>query len=144
MKKNLICGFAAMMLCIGNLNVQGREKPTPADTPLSQQEKLDRGFVRIQTGTASAFLSWRLQNTDDEHTSFIILKNDEPATEPLRDVTSYRIIASKTVDLKLVTLQNGVPTDTIEPQTFNAATHHVLQLQRPNGGTAGSGSDAND
>ena len=143
MKKNLICGFAAMMLCIGNLNVQGREKPTPADTPLSQQEKLDRGFVRIQTGAASTFLSWRLQNTDDEHTSFIILKNDEPATEPLRDVTSYRIIASKTVDLKLVTLQNGVPTDTIEPQTFNAATHHVLQLDRPTGGTVGTGDEKN-
>ena len=126
--------------------VQGREKPSPADTPKSQNEKLDRGFIRIQPGTyGNAFLSWRLLDTDDEHTSFVILKNDEPVTAPLRNVTSYRpTSAFAQHDFKLVTLQNGEPVDTISPKLFNAATHHVIQLQRPNGGTVGTDSEASE
>ncbi len=123
--------FALSLMMWSITPAAGREKPSPADTPGSQQEMLNRGFVRIQTGSFSPFLSWRLLNTDDEHTSFVILKDEVPLnSEPLRNATSYRpSLASASNVLKLVTLQNGVPVDTIEPQIFNAATHHVLQMQ---------------
>ncbi len=146
MKKLNLFFLSLLAFCGTSVPVEGREKPSPADTPLSQQEKLDRGFIRIQNGVFSSFLSWRLQATDDEHTSFIILKNETPVTSaPLRNVTSYRPTLAQASDvLKLVTLQNGEPVDTIEPKVFSAATHHVIQLQRPSGGTVGTGSDANE
>ncbi len=146
MKKLNLFLLSVLVLCSVTIPAEGREKPSPADTPLSQQEKLDRGFIRVQTSAVSAFLSWRLQATDDEHTSFVILKNEVPVnTAPLRNATSYRPTLAKPTDvLKLVTLQNGEPIDTIEPKLFNDATHHVIQLKQPSGGTAGTGSEAND
>ncbi|MBQ4379971.1 MAG: rhamnogalacturonan lyase, partial [Bacteroidaceae bacterium] len=146
MKKLNLFFLSVLALCSVSIPAEGREKPSPADTPLSQQEKLDRGFIRVQTGAVSAFLSWRLQATDDEHTSFVVLKNEVPVnTAPLRNTTSYRPTLVKPTDvIKLVTLQNGEPVDTIEPKLFNAATHHVIQLQLPKGGSVGTGSELNE
>lgn len=135
---------SAIALCTCSLTAQGRQKPSPSDTPISQQEKLDRGFIRLQTGTFSPFLSWRLKNTDDEHTSFLVLKDGAVLSDTLRNTTSYRVsgLVRDTVALELVTLQDGVPVDTIAPKMFNAGTHHVLQLKRPASGTVGTGSEA--
>ena len=112
----------------------GVKKPTPTDTPVSQQEKLDRGFIRINTTTLSTFLSWRYLYTDDEHTSFLILKNGEVLkNDTLRNTTCYRPTGVIRVadDIKLLVLQNGVPVDTVAPQVFNNKTYHMLQLDRP-------------
>ena len=126
------------------LNAQ-RAKPTPWDTPASQQEKLDRGFVRINTTSSKPYFSWRLLGSDDEHTSFLILIDGEVKSDTLRDRTCFRpagiINASKKVEL--VTLQNGVPTDTVAPMLFNNNLCHRLKLELPEGGTVGTGSDAN-
>ena len=122
-----------------------RAKPTPWDTPASQQEKLDRGFIRINTTTTKPYLSWRLLGSDDEHTSFLILIDGEVKSDTLRNQTCYRpsgiINTSKVVEL--VTLQNGVPVDTVAPMVFNNNMYHALNLDRPAGGTVGTGSDAN-
>ena len=117
---------------------QTRQKPAPTDTPINQQEKLNRGFIRINNSvsplTSAPFLSWRYLNTDDEHTSFLILKNGVVLkNDTLRNTTCYRPtgVVKATDELQLLVLQNGIPTDTVSPAVFNNKTHHMLQLERP-------------
>ncbi len=118
---------------------QGRGKPQPTDTPQSQCEKLDRGFVQIQTTSASAFLSWRYLNTDDEHTSFLILKDGKVNGDTLRNATSKRLLAMARNVIELVVLQNGVPTDTLSPNLFNQTGYHLMQLKKPSDATTLAG-----
>lgn len=101
------------------------------DTPASQQEKLDRGFVCINTAATSSFLTWRLLGSDNEHTSFLVLKNGVVVGDTIRNATSKRVSSNATAEFQLVTLQNGVPTDTIVPVDFNKRGYHLLQLDRP-------------
>ena len=105
------------------------------DTPASQQENLDRGFVSINTSATSSFLSWRLLGSDDAHTSFIVLKDGKVLGDTLRTVTSKRVSSTLTSKFQLVTLQNGVPTDTISPTPFNKRGYHLLKLDRPADGS---------
>ena len=123
----LICLTASIQL-----NAQ-RTKPTPWDTPASQQEKLDRGFLRINTTTSKPFFSWRLLGSDDEHTSFLILIDGEVKSDTLRDCTSFRPkgIVNTSKKVELVTLQNGVAIDTVSPMVFNNNLYHKLKLERP-------------
>ena len=101
------------------------------DTPLSQQESLDRGFVCIGTDAASSFLTWRLLGSDDVHTSFLLLKDGTVVGDTIRNATSKRVVSTASSEFQLVTLQNGIPTDTIAPVTFNKRGYHLLQLDRP-------------
>ncbi len=104
-------------------------------TPASQQEYLNRGFVCINTAASSSFLSWRMLGSDDEHTSFLVLKDGSVLGDTIRDVTSKRVTASASTEFQLVTLQNGVPTDTVAPITLNKRGYHLLQLDRPEAGS---------
>ena len=119
-----------------------RGKPSPFDTPVGQTETLDRGFIRINANSTKPFLSWRYKNTDDEHTSFLVLIDGVVKSDTLRHQTSFRpggmTMASKKVEL--VTLQNGVPVDTVQPIIFNNSTHHTLKLDRPETATMPDGS----
>lgn len=112
---------------------QGVQKPTPKSTPSSQQERLDRGLVRINTSTASAVMSWRMLASDDAHTSFLILKNGQVVGDTLRTVTQKRIAAKSTDELKLVCLQNGIEKETITPNNFNKTGYHIMDLDLPKG-----------
>ncbi len=127
----ILCGLA--LLLIATPSFAQRLKPTPWDTPASQCEWLDRGFVRINASATRPFISWRLLNSDDEHTSFLVLVDGEVKSDTLRGTTSFRtpgLVAPAKV-IQLVTLQNGVPVDTLLPQVLNSSTHHKLQLDRP-------------
>lgn len=110
------------------------KKPGPTDTSEYQKEKLDRGFIQIKTSATIKFLSWRLLNTDNEHTSFLVLKNGKVVGDTLRNATSYRASVVQNDELKLVTLQNGIPQDTIAPKEFNNTGYHKLQLELPAAG----------
>ncbi|MBQ9666028.1 MAG: rhamnogalacturonan lyase [Bacteroidaceae bacterium] len=118
-----------------NVFADDLQKPSPDDTPAFQKEKLNRGFVVINTSASSSFLSWRLLDTDDVHTSFLILKDGEVTGDTIRDVTSKRLASRAETEFQLVTLQNGVPVDTVAPVAFNNRGYHLLQLDRPEGGT---------
>ncbi len=109
------------------------------DTPLSQQESLDRGFVCIGTDAASSFLTWRLLGSDDVHTSFLLLKDGTVVGDTIRNATSKRVVSTASSEFQLVTLQNGIPTDTIAPVTFNKRGYHLLQLDRPSAASNQSG-----
>ena len=108
-------------------------------TPMCQQEKLDRGFVCVKTASTSLFLTWRMLGSDDKHTSFLILKDGAVVGDTIRNATSKRLSSTTTSDFQLVTLQNGVPTDTVVPLVFNKNGYHLLQLDRPAAGNNQSG-----
>lgn len=127
--------FLSFLVVAGSICAEGRDKPAPTDTPAAQCELLDRGFVNIRTSATSSFLSWRLFATDDAHISFQVLKDGEPFGDVLRTATSRRVSSRETTRFQLVTLQNGVPVDTVEAVTFNNLGYHLLQLDRPAGGT---------
>ena len=109
-------------------------------TPSSQKEQLDRGFVCINTAATSSFLSWRLLDADDVHTSFLVLKDGMAVGDTIRNATSLRVTSNTTSEFQLVTLQNGVPQDTIAPIPFNKRGYHLLQLDRPADGSNADGS----
>ena len=145
MKKNLFLTIAAGMLSLSTASAQVH-KPSPGDTSPRQKEHLDRGLIQIKETAAAAFLSWRYLDTDDEHTSFRVLKiknSDGSITpsDPIRNATSIRMSGSLTsYSYKLVTYQNGVPVDTIAPKLFSNLGYHLLQMDRPAGGSTSSGS----
>ncbi len=114
--------------------------PTATQGQTPENERLDRGFVCINTGATSSFLSWRLLDTDDVHTSFLTLKNGEVVGDTIRNATSKRIGSTSSSVFQLVTLQNGVPTDTIAPVMLNRRGYHLLQLDRPAAASNQSGS----
>ena len=109
------------------------------DTPASQQERLDRGFVRINTTATLSFLSWRLLDSDNAHTSFLVLKDGKMEGDTIRNATSIRMTSTATTEFQLVTLQNGAPIDTIAPITFDKLGYHLLQLERPAAGSNSGG-----
>ena len=69
------------------------------DTSSSQQEQLGRGFICINTTASSSFLSWRLLNSDDQHTSFLVLKDGEVVSDTLLNTTSIRQASTSTTEL---------------------------------------------
>lgn len=127
--------FTVALLGVYSSNANAVEKPTPKSTLASQQEKLNRGLVRISTTATSSVLSWRLLAEDDPHTSFLILKNGEVLGDTIRKNTMKRVSAKKADTLELVTLQNGVPQDTVAANTFNNPTYQLLNLSLPAAGS---------
>ena len=101
------------------------------DTSMYQQEQLSRGFICINTSASSSFLSWRLLDSDDQHTSFLVLKDGVVVGDTIRNATSIREASTTTTEFQLITLQNGMPVDTIAPVAFNKSGYHLLQLDRP-------------
>ena len=136
MKKRLIVltMAAGMNMMTGSLTAQ------TFDTPAAQQERLDRGFVCINTTATSSFLSWRMLGSDDVHTSFLVMKDGAVVGDTIRNATSMRVTTEATTAFQLVTLQNGVPTDTIAPVQLNKRGYHLLQLDRPAAGSNKDGS----
>lgn len=60
------------------------------NTPASQMEKLDRGLVAIPGTNGKCFLSWRLLGTDNQNTTFRILKNGSVLRDDITGATVYR------------------------------------------------------
>ena len=102
-------------------------------TPKSQMERLDRGLVVIPSGN-SRTLSWRLLGTDDEQlTTFNILRDGVTVAEN-QYVTFYKDNAAGT-SYQVVTLVDGVPTDTTAAVAPWAKNYLTLKLKRPAAGS---------
>lgn len=135
--KLLHAGLPAIALLLAPAAIATAQTP---ETPQAQQESLDRGFVCINTSAASSFLTWRFLGSDDVHTSFLVLKDGVVVGDTIRNATSKRISSTMTSKFQLVTLQNGVPADTISPILFSKRGYHLLQLDCPADGSNKSGS----
>jgi rhamnogalacturonan endolyase len=105
------------------------------NTPASQVEKLDRGLVAIPGTNGKCFLSWRLLGTDNQNTTFRILKNGTVLRDDITGATSFQVTGSSTDKFQVVTLQNGVVTETSPEVVPWKSSFLQIPLDRPAGGT---------
>lgn len=111
-------------------------------TPASQMEKLNRGVVVVPatSGGSNNFISWRLFGTDDDNTTFTILRNGASIAANITDKTNY-VDKSGTASstYQIVTKQDGVAVDTTEAVSRWSSVYKKIQLDRPAGATSPSG-----
>ncbi len=107
-------------------------------------EKLDRGVMALPA-TSGNFVSWRFLGTDDDAaTSFEVLRNGQSIARDCY-ATNYSDTAGKPSDTyQVVTLVNGVPTDTTEAVRPWGNRYLKLDLQRPAKGENGGNYKPND
>ena len=122
------------ILLLGSSSLAVAQKPS--DTPRNQMEKLDRGLVVIPYTSGKYFVSWRLLGTDDKNTTFELLKNGNTILSGINKATSVSNISATATDrFQVVTLQNGVVTET-SPEVVPWKSYYLqIPLDRPSGGT---------
>ena len=103
----------------------------PSDTSVSQMEKLDRGLIVFPTTSGKCFVSWRLLGTDDNNTTFEILKNGQSLQKNIYKTTSASVSGTKNDVFQVVTYQNGVAQYTTpEVKPWDKA-YLTIPLNRP-------------
>ena len=123
MKKILLLALFAMM----GASAFSQEP----NTPVSQMEQLDRGLVAIPGSSGKCFVSWRLLGTDDENTTFEVLKNVNPVKSNIYQTTSFMAAAGKDDVFQVATYQNGQKVD-VTPEVKPWAQGYLrIPLNRP-------------
>ncbi len=117
---------AALLFSIGAAFAQ-----SPASTPVSQMEKLDRGLIAFPTTSGKYFVSWRLLGTDDNYTTFELLKNGASYQKNIIAATSMTVSGKDTDLFQVVTFQNGQPVDTTAAVSPWNDSFLKLTLDRP-------------
>lgn len=110
------------------------------NTPASQMERLDRGLVVVPATTSSYnFISWRLFGTDDDNTTFDILRNGKDIVgKNLAEKTNYVDKTGTTSSTyQVITKHDGVATDTTEAVSRWGNIYKTIEMDRPAGGTLG-------
>ena len=112
---------------------------SPRDTPQSQMEKLDRGLVVVRYPAGRGvkyFASWRLLGTEDNNTTFALLKNGMVLKDNITQATCVNnITASPTDKFQVVTYQNGEVVETSAEVTPWKTFYLELNLDKPAGGS---------
>ena len=131
-----ISSKSILMTAVGLLFVTTATSQRPDETPVSQMEKLDRGLVVIRH-SGGTFVSWRLLGTDNQNTSFEILRN---GTSVAKDIYKCTSMSFKTGNAdhtyQVVTYQNGVAVETTPAvASFNKGHFLELKLDRPADGS---------
>lgn len=127
--KNFLIATAALLLA---------PAPSSADNLTWRTEKLTRGVVAIpQSSTGNSYLvSWRMLETDDDYTTFDVIKNGTVVKSDINSSTNYLDTqGSRTTTYRIVTKQHGTPVDTTDAITPWTDVFMQLRLDRPAGGT---------
>lgn len=98
------------------------------------QEKLNRHVMAVpQTASGSKYLvSWRMLDTDDDYTTFDVIKNGTVVASDINNSTNYLDPqGSKTAKYQIVTKRNGEAVSTTEPITPWKGVYNTLKLDRP-------------
>ena len=98
------------------------------------QEKLNRHVMAVpQASTGSNYLvSWRMLPTDDDWTTFDVIKNGTVIASDINNATCYLDKqGSKTAKYQIVTKRNGVEVNVTEPITPWQGVFATLKLDRP-------------
>lgn len=117
----------------------------PSDTPASQMEKLDRGLIVFPYAAGKYFASWRLLGTDDQNTTFELLKNGQTYKRNIYQNTCLNNISAKSTDkFQVVTYQNGKAVET-SPEVAPWSNYYLqLKLDKPADGALGGTYSPND
>lgn len=127
--KNFLIGMTALLLA---------SAPCSADNTKWRTEKLTRGVVAIpQSSSGSSYLvSWRMLDTDDDYTTFDVIKNGTVVKSDINSSTNYLDTqGSRTATYRIVTKHHGIPVDTTDAITPWADVFMQLRLDRPADGT---------
>ena len=127
---------STLMAAVGLLFATAATAQRPDDTPVSQMEKLDRGLVVIKH-SGGYFVSWRLLGTDNQNTTFEILRNGTSVAKDICKSTSMNFKTGNADDTyQVVTYQNGVAVETTPAvASFNKGHYLELKLDRPADGS---------
>lgn len=137
MNKSRLYSLSTMMLSVALM-------AAAQDTPASQMEKLNRGLVVVPatTGSSHNFISWRLFGTDNDSTTFDVLRNGVTIASNLDEKTNYvDKLGNAASSYQIVTKQKGIATDTTEAVTRWNNVYKNIQLDRPATGTTPSGDE---
>lgn len=105
-------------------------------TPVSQMENLSRGVVAVPSASGNGmFVSWRLLGTDDDETTFDLLRNGTVVKKDIADKTNY-VDANgfSNSEYQVVVKRRGVEVERSEPVTGWSNIYLTLQLDRPEAG----------
>lgn len=97
-------------------------------------EKLTRGVVAVPRSSAcnGFMVSWRLLASDDEYTTFDVLRNDKTVTKDLNTVTSYWDASGRKGNTyRVVTKHHGVAVDTSAVVTPWDDVFFQLHMNKP-------------
>lgn len=100
----------------------------------SAQTKLNRHVMAVpQTSTGTNYLvSWRMLDTDDDYTTFDVIKNGTVVAENINNSTNWLDKqGSKTAKYQIVTKRNGEVVSTTEAITPWQDVFATLKLDRP-------------
>ena len=123
-----------IIICMLAVSLVYAQKPT--DTPISQMEKLDRGLVVVPYQSGKYFVSWRMFGTDDEYTTFELLKNGNSLQKDIYKTTSLNNISATINDkFQIVTYQNGQKVETSAEVSPLSKAFLELPLDRPEAGS---------
>lgn len=133
------------MLCVLALTGYAQR---PSDTSLSQLEKLDRGLVVVRYPSGKGFkyfASWRMLGTDNENTTFELLKNGESLKKDICRATSISDITATASDrFQVVTYQDGMVVET-SPEVSPWTKYYLeVKLDKPAAGEQGGDYSPND
>lgn len=103
----------------------------PTDTKASQMEKLDRGLIVIPASSSKCFVSWRLLGTEDNNTTFEVLKNGNSVQKNITNTTSLSLAGTKNDAFQVVTYKNGIATETSPEVKAWPQAYLKLPLSRP-------------
>ncbi len=98
------------------------------------QEKLNRHVMAVpQSASGSNYLvSWRMLDTDDDYTTFDVIKNGTVIASDINNSTNYlETKGSKTAKYQIVTKHNGEVVSTTEPITPWQDVYATMTLDRP-------------
>lgn len=98
------------------------------------QEKLNRHVLAVPQSTSGShyLVSWRMLDTDDDYTTFDVIKNGTVIASDINNATCYLDKqGSKTAKYQIVTKLNGVKVDTTTPITPWQNVFATLTLDRP-------------
>jgi len=123
MKRLCLLAFASLWL--------GAQAQKPQDTSVSQMEKLDRGLIAFPTTSNNCFVSWRLLGTDNQHTTFELLKNGKSLKKNIYQNTALSVPGKKDDVFQVVTVQDGVEVDTTAEVKPWSTAYLALKLNRP-------------
>ena len=120
MKRHTRMLLVVCALLTGLTSYAQRSKPAPSDTKTTQMEKLDRGAVLIKrpgTSTTAYFLSWRMLGSDDENTTFTLLRSGQKYAngKVYTNTTGVNVTCNSGQYFQIVTLKNGEPVETSDP-----------------------------
>jgi rhamnogalacturonan endolyase len=115
-----------------------------AQSPAWTLEKLDRGLIALPATTGN-YVSWRFLATDDEATtSFELLRNGERLANDCYATNFTDPTGKRTDKYQVVTIRDGIRTDTTQAVAPWANPYLRLTLQRPAKGENGGNYEPND